>query len=127
MNENEFRDRVMQTLRNAAGKRELVDHVRKLLPEIEAFRMDGVPWLFIAAILYEIREGPDLSAEALENYCGQVRKAYSKGRRKSREVTGGRDPPVRPMLAPPPTTTRPLVGNTDEIERRATRLQSKEK
>lgn len=127
MNEHEFRDRVTATLRNVAKKRQLVDHVRILLPEIEAFRMDGVPWLFIATILHEIREGTDLSAEAQERYCGQVRKAFSKGRRKSREVNGGRDPPLRPMLAPTPTTTHPLVGNTDEIERRAARLKPKEK
>lgn len=127
MNENEFRDRATQTLRNAAGQRQLVDHVRILLPEIEAFRMDGVPWLFIATILHQIRQGTDLSPEAQENYCGQVRQAFSKGRRKSHERASGRDPPLRPMLAPPPTTTHPLVGNTDNIQRRAARLKPKEK
>lgn len=125
MNEHEFRDRVTATLRHVAGKRELVDHVRKLLPEIEAFRLDGVPWLFIATILHEIRHGTDLSAEAQDSFCGQVRQAYSKSRRKSREVTGGRDPPTSlPRLTPTSTASQSL---NDRLARRAAGLKPKER
>jgi len=125
MNENEFRDRVAATLRNAARKRQLVDHVCILLPEIEAFRMDGVPWLFIATILHQIRHGTDLSAEAQERYCGQVRKAYSKGRRKSHEAIGGRDPPASlPRLIPTSTASQSL---NDRLAHRAAGLKPKER
>lgn len=69
MDKEGFERRISETMYNAEGVRGPTDHLRRLVPEIEALRQDGVKWAWITRRLNAVRQDENaLTAHKVRSY-----------------------------------------------------------